>query len=267
MRPSVRRELIVDLVRERERVTVETLARELDASPETIRRDLTELATRGVIRKFHGGAAATEAAVFGSKAEGEFQARMQDHLREKRAIARRAAALFSPGDALFVDTGTTTVVFAEELARLANLTVITNSVTIVQTIARGNPANRAFLIGGKYRDEASENLGSLAVEQIGRFRAPHVVLTAGAIEPQGVMDFDLSEAEIAIAMLAHARTLTVLADSSKFSKTGLFQVCPLSDVDRLVANRAPDGPLAEALPTNGVELIVAASLDPASAGA
>jgi DeoR family glycerol-3-phosphate regulon repressor len=258
MRPSDRRELIIDLVRERERVTVECLAQELDASPETIRRDLTELAARGVIRKFHGGAAWTEAAAFGSKIEGAFHARMQEHLREKRAIARRAAALFSPGDALFVDTGTTTVVFAEELSRLSHLTVITNSVAIVQTIVRGDKSNRAFLIGGRYRDEASENLGTLAVEQIGRFRAEHTVLTAGVIEPDGVMDYDLNEAEIAMAMVANTRSLTVLADSSKFNRAGLFQVCPLAEVDRLVVNQEPEGQLADALQAAAVELIVAA---------
>jgi DeoR family glycerol-3-phosphate regulon repressor len=267
MRPSVRRELIVDLVRERERVTVESLAKELDASAETIRRDLTELAARGVIRKFHGGAAATEATVFGAKVEGAFQVRMQEHHREKRAIARRAATLFAPDDALFIDTGTTTVVFAEELCRLSHITVITTSVTIAQTIVRGNSSNRAFLIGGKYRDEASENVGTLAVEQIGRFRAPHAVLTPGAIEPQGVMDYDLNEAEIAMAMVANARSLTVLADSSKFSRVGLFQVCPLSEVDRLVTNRAPEGALAEALRGAAVEVMVAPSPEPANSGA
>lgn len=257
MRPSIRRDLILDLVRERERITVECLAKELDASPETIRRDLTELAIRGVIRKIHGGAASAESAIFGSKVEGAFHGRMQEHLREKRAIARSAAGLFLPGDALFVDTGTTTVVFAEELSRLNHLTVITNSVTIVQKIARGSSSNHAFLIGGRYRDEASENLGSLAVEQIGRFRMPHTVLTVGAIEPDGIMDYDLNEAEVAIAMIAHTRTLTVLADSSKFNRTGLFPICPLADIDRLVVNQAPEGPLADALQTAGVELIIA----------
>jgi DeoR family glycerol-3-phosphate regulon repressor len=191
---------------------------------------------------------------------------MQEHLREKRAIARRAAALFSPGDALFIDTGTTTVVFAEELARLSRLTVISNSIAMVQTIVRGNSSNRAFLIGGRYRDEGGENLGTLAVEQITRFRAPHTVLTAGAIGADGIMDYDLSEAEVAIAMVAHTHTLTVLADSSKFSRTGLFPVCPLSEVDRIVANQAPQGPLAEHLQSAGVEVIVASGPDSGAGG-
>ncbi|HWH57107.1 MAG TPA: DeoR/GlpR family DNA-binding transcription regulator, partial [Terriglobales bacterium] len=146
MRPTDRRDVIVDLVREHERVTVDFLAHQLTTSCETIRRDLTELAARGLIRKFHGGATLPDLAGIGLKAEGSFQARMQENLREKRAIGRRAAALFSPGDTLFIDTGTTTVIFAEELARLSRLTVITNSLSIAQTIARGE-GNRAFLLG------------------------------------------------------------------------------------------------------------------------
>ena len=156
------------------------------------------------------------------------------------------------------------MVFAEELSRLSDITVITNSVTIAQTLVRGNPSNHAFLIGGKYRDEASESLGTLAVEQIGRFRAPHAVLTAGSVEPQGIMDYDLNEAEVAIAMLANARSLTVLADSSKFSRVGLFQVCPLAEVDRLVVNQDAQGALADALRAAAVEVIVATPPEPSN---
>src|SRR5262245_8847951 len=131
MRPSDRRDLIVSMVRERERVTVESLAKELSTSSETIRRDLTELAARGVIRKFHGGAASTsDPGVSIVKTEGPYRSRMSQNMREKRAIARCAVGLFSPGDTLFIDTGTTTVVFAEELASLFPITVVTNPVTI-----------------------------------------------------------------------------------------------------------------------------------------
>lgn len=266
MRPADRRDLILDLVRERERVTVESLVQELGTSPETIRRDLTQLASRGVIRKFHGGATSVEAEVFGTKVEAAFLARMQEHLREKRAIARRAAALFSPGDAIFIDTGTTTIVFAEELARLSRLTVITNCAIIAQSIVRGHPTNRAFLIGGRYRDDAGENLGTLAVEQISRFRAAHAVLTVGSVGVDGVLDYDLNEAEVAIAMLAHAQALTVLADSSKFTRAGLFPVCALADVDRLVTNQRPESALAEAMESAAVELIVAGTPDSSAGG-
>jgi DeoR/GlpR family transcriptional regulator of sugar metabolism len=255
MRPAARRDLIVDLVRERQRVTVDFLAEQLTTSRETIRRDLTELAACGLIQKFHGGATVPDVSGAGLKTEGSFQARMQDHMREKRTLARRAAALFSPGDILFIDTGTTTAIFAEELCRLSRLTVITNSVSIAQMIVRGE-GNRAFLLGGEYNEDAGENLGTLAVEQVSRFHATHAVLTVGAIEPDGVFDFNLDEAEIARAMIAQSRHVTVLADAGKFTKSALFQVCPLAAIDRLVTNDAPQ-PMVEALRVAEVETILA----------
>lgn len=250
MGPEQRRDRIVDLLRERERVSVEFLAAELAASPETLRRDLAALASRGVIRKYHGGASLPE-----PLGEGAFHTRLSEHPREKRAVARRAAALFQPGDTLFVDTGTTTVVFAEELARGTGLTVVTNSATIAQLIGRSG--NRAFLLGGEYRDEAAQTLGALAVDQIRHFHAGHAVLTVGAIEPTGLMDYDLCEAELARAMIAQAQTVTVVADASKLGRRGLFLVCPLARIDRLVIDAPPTGALADALRAAAVEMILA----------
>ena len=233
-RPHERRDRILQILGDCQRHSVEHLAEELVASKETIRRDLTELAAEGVIRKFHGGAVLPE-----PRGESRFQARMAEQIHEKRAIARRAAELFAQSDTLFIDTGTTTVLFAEELARRGGMTVITNSVTIAQTVTQGDTDNRVFVIGGEYVAEAAENLGSLAVEQVGRFQALHAVITVGAIDEFGVMDFSLGEAEVARAMVAQARHLTVIADSSKHNRMALFRVCSLDEIDRLVTDRPP----------------------------
>lgn len=253
MRPETRRDRIVEIVRERARVSVDALAEELDTSRETIRRDLTDLAGRGYIRKFHGGAALPDL-----QGEGPFQARMADNPTSKRQIAKQAASLFRPGDTLFIDTGTTTVAFAEELVKTPGLTVITNSASIAQIMSRNDNGSRVFLLGGEYRADANEALGPLTVEQIGRFRAHDVVLTAGAVDAAaGVMDFSVEETEVARAMIAQAQTVTVLADSSKHGQVALFQVCSLDRVDRLVVDRLADKALAEALRAAGVEIRLA----------
>jgi len=254
MRPRARRERILELLRDTDsgRLTVEELAQSLKISQETIRRDLTRLASGGLISKFHGGAALPQ-----PSGEGPFRTRMAERLRDKRAIAHAAAALFRTGDTILVDTGSTTIVFAEELARQSGLTIITNSVIIAQTMTRGRNGHRAFLIGGEYSDEAMENLGALAVRQVSQFHAIHAVITVGAIAIEGAMDYKLEEAEIARAMIAQARQLTVIADSSKLEKAGLFRVCRLDDIDRLVTDARPEGALSEALGTAGVEVVVA----------
>ncbi|MFZ5790846.1 MAG: DeoR/GlpR family DNA-binding transcription regulator [Pseudomonadota bacterium] len=253
MRPEARRQRIEALVRESGRITVEDLAARLGASRETIRRDLTQLAMQGRLRKFHGGAAAPD---IGS--EGTFRARLGDHAEEKQRIARRAAALFRPGDSLFIDTGSTTLAFAAALAPIGRLTVVTNSGLIAEAVARAGADNRVFLIGGTFREDGMETLGSVAIDQIARFRPTHVVLTAGAIDATaGIMDYDPEEAAVARAMIAQARSLTVLADATKLGGSAPFAVCALDTVDRLVTDRTPEQALPAAFAAADVEVIVA----------
>ncbi|RUP00427.1 DeoR/GlpR family DNA-binding transcription regulator [Hyphomicrobium sp.] len=256
MRPNLRRERIEQVVRERERVTVDALAELLGTSRETIRRDLTELAERGRVRKIHGGATLAEPRLSDVEGEGSFQARLLQNAEAKRAIARRTIELFQAGDTLFVDTGTTTLWFAEELASATGLTVITNSAAIAGLAARG-PSNSTFLIGGEYRADGTENLGPLAIEQISQFHAVHAVLAVGSVETVGILDFDVREADIARAMIAQARTITVLADASKFGRGGLIKVAPLDAIARVVTDADPPAEIAAALRTAGTEVIKA----------
>jgi len=260
VRRDDRRERILELVREHRRVSVDRLSANFGTSPETIRRDLADLARQGLLRKFHGGASLPDPAASagaGQAEEGSFQLRLTQFTAEKCAIARRAARLFRPGETLFIDAGSTTLAFAEELVSVPKLTVITNAIGIAQAAATRGQGCRAFLLGGEVDPEVRETLGALVLEQIRRFHTAHVVLTVGAITPQGIFDFSVEETEVARAMIGQAASLTVLADSSKFDRTGLFQVAPLARLQRLVTDRAPNGAVAEALAEAGVEVIVA----------
>ena len=243
---------IVDIVAQKGRVSVEELARLHQVSHETIRRDLVSLDRSRLLRRFHGGAAALSA-----DQEGPFSLRMTDHVEEKRRIARRAASLFGAGDSLFIDTGSTTQVFAEELARVQGLTLITNCQRIAQAVARSS-ASEVLMIGGSYRPEARECLGPLAIEQIRRLNAQHCVLTIAALDAEkGAMDFDIGEAEVARAMIERSERLTIIADATKFERRALMEVCPLEAIDRIVTDRTPAPALLAALRAAEVEVIVA----------
>ncbi|MDJ0391552.1 DeoR/GlpR family DNA-binding transcription regulator [Roseomonas sp. E05] len=250
MRPSVRRDQIVELLLRHQRLTVEELAQRLGASQETIRRDLNELGAQNRLRKFHGGAALPD-----SLGEGAFRLRMVENLEAKRAIARRAAALFAPGEALFIDTGSTTIALAGELAQHSGLTVITNAASIAHLVSRSG-ANPTFLLGGEHRHESGQNLGPMALRQIEGFAPAHAVLTVGGLTADGAMDFDLQEAEIARAMIARARQVTLLADASKLGRPALFRLCGLEAVSRLVTDLPPPAVLATALAAAGVEVLL-----------
>lgn len=255
--PAERQSRIADLVRERGRVSVEDLAEEIEISRETIRRDLNALSARGLVQKFHGGAARVT-----GDAEGSFRQRMGENIPAKLAIARRAAALFKPGESLFIDTGSTTLYFAEALAQSRaqshGLTVITNSSAIARTLSPPGSPHRVVLIGGDYHHDNQETVGVMAVTQIRGFRTRHAVLTVGAIADTGaVMDFSIEEADVARAMVAQSEDVTILADVSKLARTALREVCHLDEVRRIVCDGSPPISVARAIEEAGVELLMA----------
>jgi DeoR family glycerol-3-phosphate regulon repressor len=253
MRPDERRRQIMDLVRQHGRVIVDELAGLLDVSRESIRRDLNVLSTRGLVRKFHGGAEYPRA-----DGENAYRVRMTENVQAKRQIARRAAALFSQGDTLFVDPGTTTEYFSEELAKVAGVSVITNSSAIALNLSGAGVDNQVYMIGGQFHSDRAASYGALAVEQIRLFHASDAVLAVGAINANaGITNYLIEEAEVGRAMSSRARRVTVLADSSKVGKTALFEVCPLEHIDRLVTERRPEGGFAAALSKAGIEVLVA----------
>ena len=255
MRPDPRRTAIMDLLQQRSRLTVAELAQTTGSSHETIRRDLSVLAAQNLLRKFHGGAELPQ-----PDQESPFSIRMGEHAQQKRQIARLAASLPEEGSSIFIDTGSTTIAFAEELARRHRLTVVTNSPAIAERLARTRNFNGVFLLGGEYHPEVEETVGPLCIEQIKRFRTSHAFLTIGALGPHGIMNFDINEAEVARAMIAQADSVTLLADSSKFSRSALFEVGPLRCARRLITDGLPPERTARALDAAGVEVLVAPGL-------
>ena len=259
MKPSDRRERIVEMLRQHQKVTVESLADILATSRETVRRDLAQLDSKRLLKKVHGGAVAVALPRPDRFEEGPFTDRMVEAAAIKRAIGRRAASLLSSGDSLFIDTGSTTVYFAEQLARLTDLSVITNSASIAKNVVLGNK-NKVHLLGGDFRLDGNETVGPTTVEQVEHLRARHVFLTIGGIDQHAVTDFDVQEAYVACAMIRSARSVTVLADSSKFDRQGVFEVAKLSQIDRLVTDAVPDD-MRAAIAKAGIEVVLCDETD------
>ena len=249
IRPGVRQAKITELVAKRGEITVETLAQTFDASAETIRRDLTVLADAGVVRKIHGGARSLRV-----KGEGGFEVRMRQGALAKRQIAETLADLVRPHTTLFMDTGSTTLICAQVLAKIKNLTVITNSTRIADTFATGRGGAEVYMLGGLYRGDNAQSVGDAAVRQIATYRADMAVLTVGAIDGRGVMDYSSHEAQIARAMIDAANSLTVVVDHAKFKRNATFNVCDLAEIDRLVTDRAPNAEIDAQLVAAGVEV-------------
>jgi DeoR/GlpR family transcriptional regulator of sugar metabolism len=253
MTPGDRQSKIANIVRQRHRITVNELAELLNISRETIRRDLSQLAKNGKVQKFHGGASLPS-----TLGEGPFRDRMGENVKAKVQVASRAAKLMSPGETILIDTGSTSVFFAEKLAELTNLTVVTNSTEIARIISHSHLQSGVFLLGGQFNSDNLQTVGNFAISQVQLFRAHHAILTIGALDAiTGVMDFSIEEAQLAQAMIAQADSLTIIADYSKLDRIASFKVCSLDQVTNLVCDKPPPDHIKTALVEANVNILIA----------
>lgn len=251
MKPKERRSRIFDTIQQEGRISVDKLVAEFNSSAETIRRDLNKLSKSGKIQKIHGGAILP-----GSSEEGSYQQRMGENAKAKRLAAQKASTLISPGETLFIDTGSSTLFFAEEVAEIAGLTVITNSAEVARVVSSSKNGASVFLLGGEYNADNRETKGPTTITQLENFHAHHAVLATGGIDAvAGVMSFDEGEAAVARAMLRRAENVIVLADSSKCGRIAPFVIGELARFDCLVCESAPDQILQNALNQHSVKIV------------
>jgi DeoR family glycerol-3-phosphate regulon repressor len=249
MKPKHRQAHIAELVSQRGEASVDALAQQFGVSAATIRRDLSQLAEGGVIQKVHGGARRSPLI-----AEGSFSERMAENAGAKEEIARKLAPLIEPGDTLFIDTGSTTLACAHQLAAVPELTVITNSVRIAHVMSSGEGRPKVLLLGGEFRNDNAETVGPTTIEQIRGFQADHAVITVAALDASvGAMDAELDEAHVARAMIECAHRLIVVADARKMERKAAFRVCRLDEIDVLVSDTAPSPAFRAALGEADVE--------------
>ncbi len=228
--------------------TIAGLADRLGVSLETVRRDVKPLAEAGTLLRIHGAVG-----LAGQLGEAPFQKRMRENAAAKQAIARTVAAMVRDGDSLMLDTGTTTSFVARELAGHRRLTVVTNSTDIARILATRN-GNRVFLAGGALRPDSGAAFGKSALDFIAGFRVRLTILSAGAVDAAGVMDYDLEEAELARLMLSRADLRAVVTDHTKFGRAGLIHVAGFDRIDTLVTDEPPPAAIGAALAAAGATL-------------
>ncbi|HFD15001.1 MAG TPA: DeoR/GlpR transcriptional regulator [Rhodospirillales bacterium] len=251
--PEERRRRILELLGKSRQLGVAELGALLGVSQETVRRDLRRLDEEGLLRRVHGGAVPVQ-----TTAENPFRERLASMRAEKERIGRYAAGLFGPSDSLMIDTGSTTLLFAEALSARQGLSVVTNSVDIARILAREPGRHEVVLLGGDFDCDTGSALGPFTIEQIARFAVDHVVLTIGAVHAErGFMDFRLDEAMVARAMLQRGAQVTILADHGKFDRSAFARVCGFERPIRLITDAAPRPETARALARQGVEILIA----------
>lgn len=249
-----RHRLILDLLQTHQCLTTERLADALRVSKETVRRDLIELERLGQLARVHGGAVPSA-----MPTEPAYRERTGLQQAQKREIARLAAALVQPGQACFLDAGSTTLALAEALVQRDGVTVITNSLDAARVLSR-NAALEVRLLGGRLETDVPATYGEQTVAEIGRLAVDWaMVAPVGVDAVNGAMDCLWSEAVVARAMLARSRQRVLLADSSKLGQASRIQICPLADVEVLVTDGQADAGVLTGLKAAGVKQVLTPS--------
>lgn len=250
MHLSSRHEAIMELARTTGRVQVDDLAKRLNVTPQSIRRDLNELCQGRLLARMHGGA------VLPSGTENmRYEQRRGIAAAEKSAIGQAAAALIPDNASLFINIGTTTEAVSEALLDRQGLMVVTNNINVANRL-RARPALEVVIAGGIVRAADGGIVGDAAVEFIRRFKVDFAVIGTSAIDDDGaLLDFDFREVQVARAIIENARQVILVADSTKFERTAPVRIGHLSQIHTLVTNGLTAEPIREICADSGVRLI------------
>jgi len=228
---------IRSFIEQEQRVTVGQVAEHLDVSAATVRRAIGVLANRGEISRFRGGAIAIQQ----SSRELPALQREMDQRDAKGLIGKATADLVGDGETVFLGSGTTALEVARNLTDRRGLTVLTNSLLVIQALI---PADNVSVIalGGMLRRSEFSFIGYLVEQSLQEMRATKVIMGIRAIHPeQGLMNDYLPETVTDRAILKMGGEVIMVADHTKCDRVAAVFVAPVTAIDTLVTDRAvPD---------------------------
>ncbi|GAB2786617.1 DeoR family transcriptional regulator [Halomonas shantousis] len=219
-----------------ERLDVETLVTALGVTPQTIRRDLSDLCERGLARRRHGGIA--------RPASGHnlgIGQREQLALTAKCRIATKAVETIPDGASLMLGIGSSVAAVAEALLVRERLRILTNNLQAARVLA-DHAGAEVYLAEGRMRGQDLDVVGSATVAFFARHHVDIAVLGCGGLDSCGLLDFDPEEAAVSRTLLAHARHRLLVADATKWGRAAMCRIAPLETIDTFVTDRWPTLP-------------------------
>jgi DeoR family transcriptional regulator, aga operon transcriptional repressor len=252
VRRSTRLSAILERLANGGSVAVGELAKELEVSAGTIRRDLAMLAQQRLLARTHGGAEAHSVSY-----ELPLRYKSVRHAEEKRRIARVAAERALEGMALGLTGGTTATAVANVLADRQGLTIVTNALNIASELAI-RPNLKLLVTGGHVRSNSYELSGPTAEATLAPLNLDLAFIGVDGIEARaGCTTYEEVEAHTNSAMIEHARHVVVVADSSKVGKVAFARICVASAVNELITDDAADPKAVAALAESGIQVTFA----------
>lgn len=221
---------IAEYVQNQSRASVQELCSAFQVSESTVRRDLNELENRSLLKRTHGGAVFLQSVAF----EPTYLEKEDKYRAEKAGIAKKAAELIKDGDSLIIDSGTTTLFLAAELARFSNLTVVTNSINLLQKLSSMSGVN-TISTGGMLRTNTLALAGPGAEESLKRIRVDKAFIATNGLDVDaGLTTPNLVEASIKSKMMSVADQVYVLADHTKIGHISFAKFGNLENIDACI---------------------------------
>ena len=250
MMTAQRREELKKYMLEHKSASVLDMAERFQVSGQTIRRDFEALEQEGFLQRSYGGAMVTD------RKTDSVSNRVKSELfvDEKRNIAAQAATLIHPNDCIFIDHSTTAVALCEEIKNM-HLTVVTNSYRVIGAL---NGCNHIHLIctGGTFHGGIEGFTGAETVKYLQQHCVDKAFISCRAIDPvRGVNDAYETVANVRQTVVENADTVILLADHTKFGKSGFITVCPMEKLDYLVTDRPLDEQWRALCADKGVQVL------------
>jgi DeoR family transcriptional regulator of aga operon len=247
-----RQKQILSLLAKQGRLSVAEIVEQFSVSEATARRDLESLASEGKVQRVHGGAIAVEQA----PPELPILERENEQADEKVRIGRATAELISDKETIFLGSGTTVLEVAKNLRGRKNLTVITNSLPVLNTLA-GIKEITVISLGGMLRDSELSFIGHITEQALAELRADQVIIGARAVSLEhGLTNDYLPETQTDRAILKVGREVILVADHSKINRVSTTFLAPLTDVHKLVTDKQTPRAFISALKLLGINSII-----------
>ncbi len=215
-------------------VSIPELCEKFKVSQNTIRRDITELCSRGIASKVYGGIVLNK--------ENDivpYNMRSVSNIHEKMALAALASKYIEDGETIYIDSGTTTVNILQYIPENINLTIISNSLNIYNEAARF-PHLNVISTGGLLYHKTNSFIGMTAIDTLHDYHINKAFMAATAIcIESGAMNNSFHEAEIKKAVTRRCRNIILMADHTKIGKSASIAFCPLESLQAFVTDKKP----------------------------
>lgn len=245
--------MILDLLTEKGEVYVNELSRVFQVSEVTIRNDLLQLEQKNMLLRARGGAIRLDH----HDNDRHISEKARQNYHQKARIGRAAAKLIHHQDTIIIGPGTTTAELARNIPENLELTVITNSIPVIQQLI-SKPNLNIIALGGNIRKNSGTLTGPIAELGLKNFYVDKVILGAdGCDSRRGVFTSEVDTAQIMQLMISNSREVILVADSSKFNRKSLTLMCSFDRVDILVTDNGIDSLDRKHMEDRGVRVIIA----------